>query len=163
MKQRLTMFFACLFLSIGMALAQSRLTGTVTSAEDGQPVVGATVKAVGMNAGAVTNADGVFTINVPVGTELDITYLGMVPQRVKAARNMNIVLQPENQMIDEVMVVAYGTAKKSAFTGSAAVVSSEDIGKVQVTNPIDALKGKASGVQIYSPTGAPGSTPTISA
>ena len=90
MKQRLTMFFACLFLSIGMALAQSRLTGTVTSAEDGQPVVGASVKAKGLNAGAVTNVDGEFTINVPVGTELEITYLGMVPKTVKAANNMRM-------------------------------------------------------------------------
>ena len=158
MKQRLTMFFACLFLSIGMALAQSRLTGTVTSAEDGQPVVGATVKAVGMNAGAVTNADGVFTINVPVGTELDITYLGMVPQRVKAARNMNIVLQPENQMIDEVMVVAYGTAKKSAFTGSAAVLDNDQIKKTADSNPLQSLTGKVSGVQINSASGQPGNS-----
>ena len=158
MKRRLTMILACLFLSIGMALAQSRLTGVVTSAEDGEPVVGASVKAVGLNAGAVTNVDGEFTINVPVGTELQVTYLGMVPKTVKAASNMRIVLEPENQMIDEVMVVAYGTAKKSAFTGSAAVLGSDQIKKTADSNPLQSLTGKVSGVQINASSGQPGNS-----
>ncbi len=158
MKRRLTMILACLFLSIGMALAQSRLTGLVTSAEDGEPVVGASVKAKGLNAGAVTNADGEFTISVPVGTELQITYLGMIPKTVKAAHNMRIVLEQENQMIDEVMVVAYGTAKKSAFTGSAAVLDNDQIKKTADSNPLQSLTGKVSGVQINAASGQPGNS-----
>lgn len=85
----------------------------------------------------------------------------MVTKTVKAAKNMKIVLDPDNHALDEVMVVAYGTQKKSAFTGSAAIVGAEEIGKVQVTNAVDALKGKAAGVQIYTGSGQPGATPTI--
>lgn len=163
MEKRLTMILACLFLSIGMALAQKAVTGTVVSQEDGQPIIGATIRVVGANVGAVTDVDGKFSLSLPSGhNKLKVTYVGMVDQDVTVNGNsVRVVLTPDETNLDEVMVVAYGTAKKSAFTGSAAVVNSDEIGKVQVTNPIDALKGKASGVQIYSASGAPGSTPTI--
>ena len=73
MEKRIMTFVACLFLSIGMALAQSRVSGKVTSSEDGQPVIGATVKVVGhKNAGAVTDIDGNFTLDVPAGATLEI-------------------------------------------------------------------------------------------
>lgn len=162
MEKRLVTFIACLFLSLGMALAQTRVTGTVVSAEDGEPVIGASIKVLGTNTGTVTDADGNFQLNVAKGAELEISYIGMETKRVAVKGNtLNIRLENGDHSLDEVMVVAYGTEKKSAFTGSAAVVGSDEIGKVQVTNPVDALKGKASGVQIYTASGAPGSTPTI--
>ena len=161
MEKRLMTFIACLFLSIGMALAQTQVSGTVTSSEDGSPVIGASIKVVGTNTGTVTNIDGNFSLNVSANAKLEVSYIGMVTKTVKAAKNMKIVLDPDNHALDEVMVVAYGTQKKSAFTGSAAIVGAEEIGKVQVTNAVDALKGKAAGVQIYTGSGQPGSTPTI--
>lgn len=161
MEKRLTLMLVGLFLCIGMALAQTKVTGVVTSSEDGEPVVGASVKVVGTNTGTVTDVDGVFSLNVHEGAQLEISYIGMEPQRVKATRNMRVVLEANQHSIDEVMVIAYGTQKKSAFTGSAAIVDSKEIGKVQVTNAVDALKGKASGVQINTASGQPGSTPTI--
>ena len=161
MEKRLMTFIACLFLSIGMALAQTQVSGTVTSSEDGSPVIGASIKVVGTNTGTVTNIDGNFSLNVSANAKLEVSYIGMVTKTVKAAKNMKIVLDPDNHALDEVMVVAYGTQKKSAFTGSAAIVDAKEIGKVQVTNAVDALKGKAAGVQIYTGSGQPGATPTI--
>ena len=157
------MILACLFLSLGIALAQSSVTGTVIHQDDGQPIIGATVRVAGTNTGTVTDADGKFSITLPSGHDkLQVSYVGMVTQEVTVkGRNVTVTLESDQTNLDEVMVVAYGTAKKSAFTGSAAVVGSEEISKVQVTNPVDALKGKASGVQIYTGSGQPGSTPTI--
>ena len=156
MKQRLTMFFACLFLSIGMALAQSRLTGTVTSAEDGQPVVGASVKAKGLNAGAVTNVDGEFTINVPVGTELEITYLGMVPKTVKAANNMSIVLESDSHTLEGVVVTGYGSARKlGTIAGSVSSVSGDALSLRPSASVSDALQGQVAGLQVFTSSGEP--------
>ena len=156
MKQRLTMFFACLFLSIGMALAQSRLTGTITSAEDGQPVVGASVKAKGLNAGAVTNVDGEFTINVPVGTELEITYLGMVPKTVKAANNMRIVLESDSHTLEGVVVTGYGSARKlGTIAGSVSSVSGDALSLRPSASVSDALQGQVAGLQVFTSSGEP--------
>ena len=158
MEKRLTMILACLFLSLGMALAQTAVTGTVVSQEDGQPIIGATVRVVGASAGAVTDADGKFSISMPAGhNKLKVTYVGMVDQDVTVKGNsVRVVLAPDETNLDEVMVVAYGTAKKSAFTGSAAVVKSEEITKTSSSNAVTALTGKVAGVQINSATGAPG-------
>ena len=156
MEKRLMTFIACLFLSIGMALAQTQVSGTVTSSEDGSPVIGASIKVVGTNTGTVTNIDGNFSLNVSANAKLEVSYIGMVTKTVKAAKNMKIVLDTDNQSLDEVMVVAYGTAKKSAFTGSAAVVGSEELSKKVTTNVADALVGSVSGLQMRGSSGQPG-------
>ena len=106
-------FVACLFLSIGMALAQSRISGKVTSAEDGQPVVGATIKVVGSKtASAITDVNGNFSISVPAGSRLEVTYIGMVPKTVKASSNMSIELNADSHALDDVIVVGYGTTRR---------------------------------------------------
>jgi TonB-linked SusC/RagA family outer membrane protein len=162
MEKRLMTLLACFFLLVGGAFAQTKVSGTVLSQDDGQPVIGASVLVVGTTVGTVTNAQGQFSLNVPAGKKtLRITYVGMEPLEVSARPNMRIFLTNDQKALDEVIVVAYGTQKKSSFTGSAAVLNSEEIGKVQVTNAVDALRGKAAGVQITSLSGAPGSTPTI--
>ena len=123
MKKRLTLFLAGLFLSIGTALAQTTVRGTVVSAQDNEPVIGATVKVVGTNTGAATDVDGKFSVSVPnMNAQLEVSYIGMTTQVVKAAREMRIALESVETQLDEVMVVAFGTQKKSAFTGSAAVM-----------------------------------------
>lgn len=163
MGKRFNLILASLFLSIGMAMAQTSVTGTVVAQDDGQPVIGATVRIVGTKDGTVTDANGKFSVKMPAGhNKLNVTSVGMNPQTVTVkGSSVHVVLTTDQTDLDEVMVVAYGTAKKSAFTGSAAVVDSKEIGKVQVTNAIDALKGKAAGVQINTESGQPGSTPTI--
>jgi len=162
MEKRLMTLMAALFLFVGGALAQTKVNGTVVSQDDGQPVIGASVMVVGTQVGTTTNANGQFSLTCPAGKNtLRITYVGMEPIEVSARPSMRILLTSDQTALDEVIVVAYGTQKKSSFTGSASVLSSDEIGKVQVTNAVDALKGKAAGVQIYSASGQPGTTPTI--
>ena len=115
MEKRLTMFLACLFLSMGLAIAQTKVNGTVTSQEDGQPVIGATVVVVGTQDGTVTDVNGQFSLTVPAGKNtLRITYVGMEPIEVSARPNMRIMLTSDQTALDEVIVVAYGTQKKSS-------------------------------------------------
>lgn len=157
MEKRLATFIACLFLSLGMALAQIQVSGVVTSAEDGQPIVGASIKIVGTHTGTVTDIEGNFSLNVQAGAKLEISYIGMIGKTVKATKNMKIVLEPDNHSLEEVLVVAFGTAKKSAFTGSAAVVGSEQLSKKIATNVTDALVGSVPGLQLRGASGQPGS------
>ena len=159
------LLLACLFVGIGLVTAQTqKVTGVVISEEDGQPVIGASVLVKGTQIGIVTDIDGKFELtNVPSSAKtLQISYIGMETQEVGIKPTMRIVLKSNTEMLDEVMVVAYGTAKKSSFTGSASVVSSEEIGKIQTSNVANALSGKVSGVQLNNASGQPGATaPTI--
>ena len=162
MIKKLTMIFAGLFLSAGMALAQMQVTGTVVSQEDNQPVVGATIQVPGTQEGAVTNIDGKFSLTVPAGkSTLRISYVGMETLEVSARPNMRIVLTSDAKALDEVMVVAYGTAKKSSFTGSAAAIGSEKLESRPVTNVTKALDGQVAGVTVTSGSGQPGSGSSI--
>lgn len=162
MKERLTMILACLFLSIEMALAQTRVTGFVTSSEDGEPVIGASVKVKGAALGAVTDADGMFTLDVKPGTELTISYLGMTPKTVKASNNMRVVLNPDNTQLQEVVVTGYGSARKlGTIAGSVESVSSEKLGNRPVANIGDALQGQVSGVQVFTSSGEPSATTSM--
>lgn len=159
MVKKLTMILAGLFLCVGMALAQSSVRGTVTSSEDGQPIVGASIKVVGTNTGTVTDVDGNFSLTVPSSSSrLQVSYIGMNPKTVKVSKNMNISLDPSNNSLDEVMVVAYGTQTKSSFAGSAAVVDAKDLSKKITTNVADALVGSVPGLQLTGASGAPGAS-----
>ena len=158
MKQRLTMLLASLFLMVGVALAQTKVNGTVTSQEDGEPVIGASVFVVGTQVGTVTDANGKFSLTCPVGKNtLRITYIGMEPIEVSARPNMRIVLTSDSKALDEVIVVAYGTQKKSSFTGSASMVGAAELDQHVTTNVANALAGSVPGLQIRGGSGAPGS------
>ena len=158
MKQRLTMLLASLFLMVGVALAQTKVNGTVTSQEDGEPVIGASVLVVGTQVGTVTDANGKFSLTCPAGKNtLRITYIGMEPIEVSARPNMRIVLTSDSKALDEVIVVAYGTQKKSSFTGSASMVGAAELDQHVTTNVANALAGSVPGLQIRGGSGAPGS------
>ena len=162
MKERLTMLLACLFLMVGMAVAQTKVSGTVTSQDDGQPVIGASVLVVGTQVGTVTDSDGRFSLTLPEGKKtLRITYVGMEPIEVSARPNMRIMLTSDQKALDEVIVVAYGTAKKSSFTGSAAAVGGEKIASRPITNVTKALDGQVTGVMTTSGSGQPGSSASV--
>lgn len=157
MNKRLTLILASLFMYIGMALAQTTASGVVVSLEDGEPIIGASVKVVGTSTGAVTDLSGHFSVAVPSSaSKLEVSYIGMVTSIVKAGTNLKITLEADNNALDEVMVVAFGTQKKSSFTGSAAVVDSKDLDKKITTNVADALVGSVAGLQIRGGSGAPG-------
>jgi len=157
MKERLTMLLACLFLTVGMVIAQTKVNGTVTSQDDGQPVIGASVLVVGTQVGTVTDANGKFTLTCPAGKNvLRITYVGMEPIEVSARPNMRIMLTSDQKALDEVVVVAYGTQKKSSFTGSASMVGAAQLDQHVTTNVANALAGSVPGLQIRGGSGAPG-------
>ena len=162
MVKRLSLILAAfLFTAIG-AMAQMQVSGTVVSQDDGEPVVGATVMVVGTNVGTATNVDGRFTLTCPKGHELlRITYVGMEPIEVTARPNMRILLTSDQSALDEVIVIGYGTSKKSAFTGSAVQVDSKDITAHVTSTATNALVGKVAGITATSSSGAPGSAPTI--
>ncbi|MEJ8770180.1 SusC/RagA family TonB-linked outer membrane protein, partial [Prevotella sp. HCN-7019] len=110
----------------------------------------------GLNAGAVTNADGEFTINVPVGTELQITYLGMVPKTVKAASNMRIVLESDSHTLEGVVVTGYGSARKlGTIAGSVSSVSGDALSLRPAASVSDALQGQVAGLQVFTSSGEP--------
>ena len=162
MKRRLIMFLASLLLTAGAALAQTAVTGVVISQDDGQPVIGATVRVVGTNTGVVTDAAGKFELTVPAGrTRIAVSYVGMESTEVAVKKQMRIYLNRDGKSLDEVIVVAYGTTKKSAFTGSAAEIKTQDISNHISTAATSALVGKVAGVQAVSSSGEPGSEPTI--
>ena len=161
MKRKLMLLLACLFVGIGLVTAQTRtVTGVVISEEDGQPVIGASVRVENTQLGAITDVDGKFQIaNVPSSAKtLVISYIGMQTVEVPVKPSVKVFLKSNTELLDEVMVVAYGTAKKSAFTGSATVVGSEEIGKIQSSNVANALTGKVAGVQLNTSSGQPGAT-----
>ena len=160
--KKLFLLLAALITTITVMAQNQTVSGTVTSA-DGEPLAGATVMGVGTTIGTATDVDGNFTLSLPAKVKkLHVSYVGMNSRDVDITPGkMTIVLDGTN-MLDEVISVAYGTAKRSAFTGSASVLDASEIEQVQVTNPVDALKGKVSGVQINSASGAPGnSSPTV--
>ena len=165
MRKKMMLILTCLFICIGVVNAQiSKVTGNVISSEDGLPIVGASVLVKGTTVGTVTDIDGNFTItNLPASAKLlQVSFIGMQTQELKIKEVVNVVLHSDTEMLEEVMVVAYGTAKKSAFTGSAAVMDADEIGKIQVSNATQALTGKVSGVQLNTASGQPGtSKPTI--
>ena len=157
MLKKLTMILAGLFLSIGMATAQTQISGTVVSEEDGEPIIGASVLVEGTSVGAATDIDGKFTLTLPAGrTKLRISYIGMEAQEVTARNGMVVRLVSDSKALDEVIVVAFGQAKKSAFTGSAAVVTSEKIQAHTTSNVANTLVGSVPGLQMRGSSGAPG-------
>lgn len=122
------MFIAGLFLSMGVALAQTQVNGTVTSADDGEPVIGASVLVEGTKTGTVTDINGNFSISVPAGKKLVISYLGMQTQTVSAKPGMRIELAADSQTLEDLVVVGYGTGRKvGTVIGSVSTVGSDKL------------------------------------
>ncbi len=158
MKERLTMLMVSLLLCVGSALAQTKISGTVLSQEDGQPIIGAAVKVDGTSTGMLTDVNGRFSLALPEGkTTITVSYLGFEPKTVTAKNGMRVFLKSDAAALDEVIVVAYGTQKKSAFTGSAAQVDSKKIEAHVASNVTSALAGTAPGVQLITDSGDPSS------
>ena len=147
-----------------MALAQNQqVSGTVTD-NHGNPVVGATVMVDGTNQGTTTGADGKFVLSAPANGTLTVSFVGYEDNTVQIAgkSNLEIALQEDTHAIDDVIVVAYGTAKKESFTGSVSTVSGETLKKMQVSNVSKALEGMVPGMQVASQSGQPGSSADVS-
>lgn len=165
MGKRIVLFLMCLLVVIGHLSAQvTKMSGIVLSREDESPVVGASVLIQGTTRGTITDVDGKFVLeNIkPTDKKIVISFIGMKTQAVDIKSFVKVVLATESELMDEVMVVAYGTAKKSAFTGSASVVNAEKLSKRQTTNVVQALAGQVAGLQMTSGSGQPGGdSPTL--
>ena len=154
---------ATLVLGCFGAFAQGqRVTGTVTD-ETGTPVIGAAVVVKGTTRGTSTDVAGFYEIAADANATLEFSYLGMQTQEVAVAgrTTIDVVLAADSEQIEEVVVQAFGTAKKEAFTGSAATLKSDDIVKTQSSNVANALTGKVAGLQTSQGSGSLGSEPTI--
>lgn len=163
MSGKLIYILTCLLIYAGSVGAQNmQVVGTVTSAEDREPIIGATVLIKGTTTGVVTDVNGKFELTVPSDHKtLVFSYVGMIPVEKEAQPTMNIILETSVSELDEVIVVAYGTAKKSSFTGSASTVSGRDLDLRPINSVAQALEGAAAGVQVNSSSGQPGKSPEI--
>ena len=156
------MLLALILIGTGAAMAQTQASGTVTD-QQGEPMIGVTVHVKGnTTTGTITDIDGKFALSVPKGSTLVISYVGYKTQELPATAGMKVVLVDDNEQLDEVIVVAYGTSKRSAFTGSATVINSDALTKKQATNVVQALAGQVAGLQMTSGSGqAGGDAPTM--
>ncbi len=160
--KRFTLLLANVLLICSAALAQVTITGTVVSASDNEPIIGATVNVVGTQTGTATDIDGRFTLTVPsTNSQLKVSFIGMTPITVKAENGMVIEMHSNTQDLDEVVVVAYGTAKKSALTGAVSQVTAQQIEARPVTSVTSALEGTTTGLVVNSTYGQPGSDASI--
>ena len=150
-----------LFLSVN-AFAQSvAVKGNVTDAT-GEPIIGATVRVDGQNgAGTVTDIDGNFRINAPKGSTLSVSYIGYLVQKVAASPSVNVTLKEDNKTLNEVVVIGYGSVKKSDATGSVTAIKPDEMNHGLQTNAQDMIAGKIAGVSVISNSGAPGASSTI--
>jgi TonB-linked SusC/RagA family outer membrane protein len=164
MKKTLILFVLLLFTGSLVFAQTAQISGTVTSSEDGLPIPGVNVSVKGTTMGAITGADGKYslTVNSSVST-LTFSFIGFKSQDVEIAgkTRIDVVLVSDLKLVDEVVVVAYGTSKKSSFTGSADVVKNEQLAKIQTASVAKALEGAAAGVQVTGGTGQPGSSANI--
>ena len=153
-KPLVTLFLLCLF-PMG-ALAQNVVKGTVND-EAGEPIIGATVKVQGTQQGSITDFDGKFSIEAGSNATIEISYVGYVTQKVKVAgkNDITVVLKEDAQMLNDVVVIGYGTMKKSDISGSVASVNTAEMMKRAPTNIAQGLQGAAPGVMVSMQDGAP--------
>ncbi len=150
---------SCLSLS---AYAQGTVKGTVTD-EIGEPVVGATVRVDGTDVGTITDLNGAFSVSASPQATLSISYVGFQPQKVRVAgrQQVSVVLKEDSETLRDVVVVGYGTMKKSDISGSVATINKEQMERKVPVNVAQALQGAAAGVIVTNQDGAPGSKSAI--
>jgi TonB-linked SusC/RagA family outer membrane protein len=158
----LLLFVACTFAF--QAIAQEiQISGKVSDAKDGSSLPGATVQVKGTTVGMLTDLDGKYSLKVKPGSILSFSFIGYDPQEVTitSQRSVDVALQQSSTTLEQVVVIGYGTVKKSDATGSISVTGSKDFNRGAITSPQDLLVGKSAGVVITSKGGAPGSGSTI--
>ncbi len=165
MKKGLISMLVLLFVGLQSVFAQSReISGVVTSAEDGLTIPGVSVMVKGTTTGVSTDLDGKYSLKVPADAKvLVFSFVGMETQEIAIAgkTTINVVLKSAAKTIGEVMVVAYGTAKKSSFTGSASKVEGEKLEKKNTADISKAIASESPGVQVINSSGQPGTNATI--
>lgn len=148
-----------LVLSIG-AYAQITVKGHVKDSA-GEPIIGATIRVAGTNGGTITDFDGNFTIKAEQGATLNISYVGYQPANVKAAANVEVILKDDAQVLENVVVIGYGRAKKNDLTGSVTAIKPDDMNKGVQVSAQDMITGKIAGVNVQNNGGEPGGGASI--
>lgn len=163
MKRRLLLLFVPLLLNLCL-LAQNRVvTGAVTDSETGDPVTGASVRVAGAKTGVVVDDRGTFKIQVPAGATLEISSIGYKTTQIKTGETaaLQIKLEAVNRKLNEVVVIGYGSKKKSDITGSVASVPKSRLSELPVTNVLQSVEGAVAGLTITTTSSVPGSTPSV--
>ena len=154
-RQRWRLMLTTLLMMVGMMTTSAQtqtVKGVVTSAADGEPLIGATVMVKETKAGTVTDLDGNFTTKMAKGQTLVVSYIGYETKNIKytGQATLNVALSADNATLDEVVVVGYGVMKRSDITGSVVSVGEKDIKKSVITSVDQALQGRAAGVQVLA-------------
>lgn len=157
--KKLTIFLIAVMTCLGIYAQDVNVTGTVVASTDGEPLIGATVMVKGTSTGTATDIDGKFTIQAKKGSSLLVSYVGYKSQEVKVTGPMSdvkVTLVEDSEMLDDVVVVGYGTQKKSVVTAAISKVSEKEISQTAPVRVEDALKGLTAGVTVTTPNGQPG-------
>lgn len=153
--------FALIGLNTAMAQGTVKMSGRVIDGA-GQPLIGVGVVQKGTNNGVSTDLDGKYVIKAPAGSVIVFSYVGFVTEEHAVIEgNYDLSMKPDTKALEEVVVIGYGVQKKSSVTGAISQVKSSDIENRTISSPLQALAGKTSGVQVYTSSAAPGSSPTI--
>jgi TonB-linked SusC/RagA family outer membrane protein len=155
------MLLLCALLSIGASFAQNKITGTVVSQEDGEPVIGASVKIVGTAQGVTTNVDGKFSISVPAGKKLEFTFIGMKPVRLSPKDGMKVTMTSDATVMEEVVVTGVQKMDKRLFTGATTKIDAESAKIDGVADISRSLEGRVAGVSVQNVSGTFGTAPKI--
>jgi TonB-dependent SusC/RagA subfamily outer membrane receptor len=156
-------FIVCLCFAINMMAQTKTITGVVVDAT-GEPVIGASVLEVGTTNGTITDVDGNFTIQVPVGAKLDVSYIGYKTQQIVVGvpNTYKVILKEDAEMLDEVVVTGYGMSqKRSLMTNSISKLDDKVLQNAAMSNAAQSLQGTVSGLRVTNTSGKPGSSPNI--
>ena len=166
MRINLRLLVAFLFVTLAVSIQaavqqEKRITGTVVS--EGEPLPGVSVQVKGHSTGTITDIDGKYSISAPADGVLIFRFVGLrsAEEHINGRNTINVTMESDSKQLDEVMVVAYATAKKYSFTGAASTVKGDEIAKLQTSSVSRALEGTVSGVQASAASGQPGTDAEI--
>ena len=161
-KSVLALLFMIAAVSIRAAAQTRDIIGNVSDAVSGEPLIGATIMAVGSRQGAVTDTEGNFTLSLSKDIKtVTVSYVGYISKTLPVIGNMRIKLQPDNKMLSDIVVIGYGTVRKSDLTGSVSTIKSENFNKGAISSPEQLINGKVAGLQIMSNSGSATAGSTI--
>ncbi|MDD3320973.1 MAG: TonB-dependent receptor [Paludibacter sp.] len=164
MKRKINFLLVLLLFGVCLVSAQQNLSvsGVVTDASDGSPMIGVSVLVKGTTMGTVTDLNGKYSLSIPQGSTLVFSYIGMEKQEIAAkVKVLNVKLQSDSRLLNEVVAIGYGTMKKSDLTGSVSNLSGDKLSESIVTNVDQILQGRVAGVQVQANSGAPGAVNSI--
>ena len=161
MKKKFTLFLACIFLFIGTAIAQTKVSGTVVESGTNEPVIGASVMVQGSKTGTVTDINGRFSLTVPAGKKITVSYIGMKSVTLTAKAKMNIVMESDATTLNDVVVTGMQKMDKRLFTGATTKIDAETTKLDGVADVSRALEGRVAGVSVQNVSGTFGTAPKI--